>query len=143
MGSDKRIAPPEEILRLFQSSGKIYADEGLVIGATLNDVDEGALRALLVNKFRNKFGSVAVDELLKNTAEQLLSVIDKNVTIGQLLDNMKLSEEGTLTLAGLLLLGANPQKYRPLFSVKCISFFGNDISGGMFRDKEDLFEGNL
>ena len=46
-----------------------------------------------------------------------------------------------MTLAGLLLIGTNPQKYKPLFSIKCISFFGNDISGRQFRDKEDLFEG--
>jgi predicted HTH transcriptional regulator len=42
-----------------------------------------------------------------------------------------------------LLIGANPQKYKPLFSIKCIFFVGNEISGNQFRDKEDLFEGNL
>lgn len=143
MGADKRIAPPEEILRLFQSSGKIYADEGAVAGSTINDIDEGALKVLIVNKFRSKLGNAGVDELLKSPVDQLLSLIDENINLAQLLQNMKLSEGDTLTLAGLLLIGANPQKYKPLFSVKCISFVGNDISGGQFRDKEDLFEGNL
>lgn len=143
MGADKRIAPPEEILRLFQSSGKIYADEGTVPGSTINDIDEGSLKELIVNKFRNKFRGAAIDELLKAPVDQLLSAIDININLTQLLQNMKLSEGDTLTLAGLLLIGSNPQKYKPLFSIKCISFVGNDISGGQFKDKEDLFEGNL
>jgi ATP-dependent DNA helicase RecG len=142
MGADKRIAPPEEILRLFQSSGKIYADEGTVPGSTINDIDEASLKELIVNKFRNKFGGAAIDDLLKSPVDQLLSAID-NINLTQLLQNMKLSEGETLTLAGLFLIGSNPQKYKPLFSIKCISFVGNDISGGQFKDKEDLFEGNL
>ena len=143
MGADKRIAPPEEILHLFQRSGKIYADESLVAGSTINDIDEAALKTLVINKFRNKFGSSTAAELSKKSLDQLLAVIDENINLTQLLQNMKLSEGETLTLAGLLLIGANPQKYRPLFSIKCVSFIGNEISGEQFRDKEDLFEGNL
>lgn len=143
MGADKRIAPPEEILRLFQSAGKIYADEGEISGSTINDMDEKSLKSLIINKFRNKFGNANTDDLLKRPVDQLLSVIDENININQLLQNMKLSEGDTLTLAGLLLIGSNPQKYKPLFSIKCISFVGNEIGGGQFRDKEDLFEGNL
>lgn len=143
MGSDKRIAPPEEILRLFQSAGKIYADEGVVAGSTINDIDERSLKTLVINKFRSKFGSANIDELLKRPVDQILASIDENININQLLQNMKLSEGNTLTLAGLLLIGTNPQKHKPLFSIKCISFVGNEISGAQFRDKEDLFEGNL
>ena len=143
MGADKRTAPPEEILRLFQSAGKIYADEGPVLGSTINDIDEKSLKTLIINKFRNKYGNMAIDELLKRPVDQLLTVIDENISLNQLLQNMKLSEGSTLTLAGLLLIGTNPQKYKPLFSIKCISFVGNDIRGGQFRDKNDLLEGNL
>jgi ATP-dependent DNA helicase RecG len=143
MGSDKRIAPPEEILRLFQTSGKIYADEGEIPGSTVNDIDERALRSLIVNKFRNKFASASAEDLLKSSTDQLLTLIDENINLLQLLQNMKLCEGETLTLAGLLLIGSNPQKYKPLFSIKCITFVGNDIAGGQFKDKEDLFEGNL
>lgn len=143
MGADKRIAPPEEILRLFQSAGKIFADEGEIAGSTIDDLDEKSLKSLIINKFRNKFGNANTYELLTRPVAQLLSGIDENININQLLQNMKLSEGDTLTLAGLLLIGSNPQKYKPLFSVKCISFLGNEIAGRQFRDKEDLFEGNL
>ena len=57
MGADKRIAPPEEILRLFQSAGKIFADEGEISGTTVNDIDEKSLKTLILNKFRNKIRS--------------------------------------------------------------------------------------
>jgi predicted HTH transcriptional regulator len=95
MGADKRIAPPEEILRLFQSAGKIYADEGPVPGSTMNDIDEGSLKTLLFNKFRNKFGSATIDELSKRPIDQLLATIDENINLSQLLQNMKLSEGDT------------------------------------------------
>jgi len=143
MGADKRIAPPEEILRLFQSAGKIYADEGIVQGSTINDIDERSLKTLIVNKFRTKFGISASDDLSQRPVDELLSIIDPSISLSQLLQNMKLSEGENLTLAGLLLIGANPQKFKPLFSVKCITFVGNDISGTQFRDKDDLYEGNL
>ncbi|HLP61773.1 MAG TPA: hypothetical protein VK186_23230 [Candidatus Deferrimicrobium sp.] len=56
-GSDKRkVTSPEELQRLFQSSGKIYADEGL--------------------------------------------------------------KYGKLNLAGLLLFGKNPSRFRPAFTYK-------------------------
>lgn len=107
------------------------ADESLVAGATINDIDEVALKTLVINKFRTRFGGSSTNELLKKTPDQLLAMIDENITLTQLLQNMKLSESETLTLAGLLLIGENPQKFRPLFSIKCV------------RDKEDIFEGNL
>lgn len=143
MGADKRIAPPEEILRLFQSAGKIYADEGVVQGSTVNDIDERSLKTLMINKFRTKFGNSAFDDLSQRSIDELLAILDPNMNLNQLLQNMKLSEGESLTLAGLLLIGGNPQKYKPLFSIKCIAFVGNDISGAQFRDKDDLYEGNL
>jgi predicted HTH transcriptional regulator len=142
-GRDKRIASPEEVLRLFQHAGKIYADQSPVLRSSLNDIDERLLKILLVNKFRTKFEGTNIRALVKRPLDELLAAIDADISLAKLLENMKLSEGDNLTLAGLLLLGENPQKFKPLFSVKCVSFVGNDASGGQFRDKEDLFEGNL
>ena len=44
-------------------------------------------------------------------------------------------EDGTLTLAALMLMGKYPQKWLPAFTVRCISFVGNSIGGTEFRDK--------
>ncbi len=48
-----------------------------------------------------------------------------------------------LTLSGLLLFGKNPQRYKPMFTVLCVSFAGNEISGTEFRDKTGPFAGNI
>jgi predicted HTH transcriptional regulator len=53
--------------------------------------------------------------------------------------------QGQLTLSGLLLLGKSIQRYRPVFTVKCISFVGNSVASSEFRDKmpDREMEGNL
>ena len=50
--------------------------------------------------------------------------------------------DGELTLAALMMFGKNPQKFRPAFCVKAVSFVGNDITGSAYRDSEDMV-GNL
>ena len=37
-----------------------------------------------------------------------------------------------------MFFGENPQKYRPTFCIKAISFYGNDIAGTEYRDSEDI-----
>jgi predicted HTH transcriptional regulator len=53
--------------------------------------------------------------------------------------------QGQLTLSGLLLLGKSIQRYRPVFTMKCISFVGNSVGTTEFRDKmpDREMEGNL
>jgi len=43
-----------------------------------------------------------------------------------------------LTLGGLLFFAKNPQHYRPVFCIKAVSFFGNDISGSDYRGSMDI-----
>lgn len=54
-----------------------------------------------------------------------------------------MTKDNKLTLAGLLLLGKEPQKFKPLFTVQCVSYIGNEVSASSYRDKEDPFSGNL
>ncbi len=54
-----------------------------------------------------------------------------------------MSKEGKINLAGLLLFGKNPQQFKPIFTIQCVSVFGNEISSNQFRDKENPFSGNL
>ncbi|MDY6373257.1 MAG: ATP-binding protein, partial [Bacteroidales bacterium] len=44
-------------------------------------------------------------------------------------------EDGTLTVAALMLMGRYPQRWLPAFTVRCVSFVGNSIGGTEFRDK--------
>ncbi len=124
-GSDKRkVTSREEIARLLQSSGNMYADETIVQGSTSNDINIEFFK-----KFVSKKTGKTFDEL--------------KLTIDDILSNMGFMKDNQLTLAGLILFGKNPQSFKPAFTVQCISFVGNEISTTEYRDKEDPFVGNL
>jgi len=124
-GSDKRkVVAKEEIARLLQSSGNLYADETAVNGTTVNDIDEDYFQEFILSKTKK-----SIEEIGQSTST--------------VLSNLGMLKEGNLTLGGLLLFGKNPQQYRPTFTVQCVSIVGNDISSNEYRDKEDPFTGNL
>jgi len=124
-GSDKRrVVSNEEWARLLQSSHNIIADEEAVNNTAFHDIDTGYFK-----------------KFLKKKTKKTLTGLKQ--TLPQALRNMSFAKDEKLTLAGLLLFGKNPQKYRPLFTVQCIAFVGNDIAGTQYRDSEPPFEGNL
>lgn len=124
-GSDKRtVTSREEMARLLQSSGNMFADETLVNGTTINDINDDFFK-----EFIGKKHGKSIDELGQSVSE--------------LLSNMGMLRNGNLSLGGLLLFGKNPQQYRPTFTIQCVSIVGNDISSKDYRDKEDPFTGNL
>jgi len=124
-GSDKRkVIAKEEIARLLQSSGNLFADETLVNGTTVNDIDEDFFKEFIVSKTRK-----TIEELGQSTSA--------------VLSNLGMIKEGKLSLGGLLLFGKNPQQFRPTFTLQCVSVVGNDISSNEYRDKEEPFSGNL
>jgi ATP-dependent DNA helicase RecG len=119
-GSDKRrVTSREEIQRILQSVGLVYADEVPVEGTTSTDIDDTHFR-----EFFQKQYAEALDE--------------QQLPLERLLENLNLSKNGTLNLAGLLLFGRNPQIYRPAFVVKAVSFVGDDPAGERYRDSEDI-----
>ncbi len=119
-GSDKRkLTDNNEQIRLFQQSGILYVDEMIVPYTSIDDIE---------------FSKV----------EQYVKVIqnhDLDVKIEiteKLLKNLNIMKENRLTLAGLLFFSKNPQQYRPAFTVKAISFFGNSIGGTDYRSSQDI-----
>jgi len=124
-GSDKRkVVAKEEIARLLQSSGNLFADETIVPSATSNDIDKDFFETFIKSKTGKD-----IEEL--------------NLPLLQILENMGFSKDGSLTLGGVLLFGKNPQQFKPTFTIQCISFVGNDISSTEYRDKPDPFTGKL
>ena len=124
-GSDKRkVVVKEEMARLLQNSGNLYADEMVVEQTSIEDIDLELFASFVKQKTRR-------------TIEEL------HLAPEELLTNMAMMKEGRLTLGGLLLLGENPQKYKPMMTVHCVSFVGNNITSVQFRDKADPFVGNL
>ena len=120
-GADKRIISNDEMQRLFQESGKMFADEMLIKNAKWEDIDQ----KFFENFYQKKYN------------EQL----DLNI-IPQIFENLNLASENRINLAGMLLFGKNVTKYLPLSQLICVSFFGNDVTGTQYRDSENI-EGNL
>jgi len=122
-GSDKRKVSQDELRRLFQESGKLYAEEMIFKNAAGQDID-----LELFKEFHEKKYGVPFEG---NEKSLLLT-----------LENLNLASNGFPNLASLLLFGKNPMKYIPLSQVIAVSFVGNDLGGGEYRDSENI-EGNL
>ncbi len=122
-GADKRKVSQEELRRLFQESGKLYADETVFKNSVFKDIDL---------------------ELFKQFHQKKYGIPYENGEEGlpQMFDNLNLASDDSLNLAGLLLFGKNPMKYTPMCQVIAVSFVGNDIAGREYRDSENI-EGNL
>ena len=119
-GADKRkLTDNAEIMRLFQQSGLIYLDEMILRQTSIDDIE-----------------FLKVKHYIKIVKKQ-----ESNVEIDiteQVLQNLNIIQEGSLTLGGLLFFAKEPQKYRPAFCVKAVSFFGTSIGGTDYRSSQDI-----
>jgi predicted HTH transcriptional regulator len=123
-GSDKRkVTSNEELARLLRSGGSLYADELLIRGSSVTDVDTEQFNAFILRKYKKPF-------------DELYTGIEK------LFENLNLSKDGVLTLTGLLLFSRKRHLLRPQFSIQCVSVDGS-IIGNRFVDNEGIFEGTL
>lgn len=123
-GSDKRrVTSREEVQRMLQSADLVHADEVPVEGTTAGDIDQSHFGAF----FQKQYGEPLDDAMEK-----------AGISLAQLLNNLGLARETTLNLAGLMIFGRQPQRHRPVFLVKAVSFVGNDPSGDKYRDSQDI-----
>lgn len=124
-GSNKRLLTDNaEIMRLFQNSGNLLADEMEVYGTSIDDVDE----RIFEEYFKKEF-----DKTIK----------EKGLTFEQALRVKRVLRNNQLTLAGLLFFGKDPQNVKPAFTIKAVSFFGNDIAGNNYRSKPNDLTGTI
>jgi predicted HTH transcriptional regulator len=119
VGADKRKISREELLRLFQDSGHLAADEMLIYDSAVDDLN--------MDKFK-KFFEKNYKQTIKATG----------LPMERILQNLNLFKEGHLNLAGLLLFGEHPQRFKPIFLIKAVSFFGNDMADTEYRNSEDI-----
>ena len=119
-GSDKRhVTSREELQRMFQRSGLVYADVVPVAGTSVEDIDDKAFTGY----FNRRYGESS--EFSGLTREQLLQ-------------NLGLGDGQELNLAGLMLFGRNPQRWRPAFEVKAVAFPGTALHDTRYLDSEDI-----
>ncbi len=122
-GADKRKISQEELLRLFQSSKKLYGEEMELPDTEVENID----LTLFTTFYEKRYGDPFAEAQL---------------TLRQLLHNMNLFDNGHLNVAGLMLFGKDKFAGRPFFEIRAISFLGNDTSGDEYRDSQN-FQGNL
>ena len=123
-GADRRrVTSREEVQRMLQNADLVHADEVPVMGASAEEID--------LQHFGAFFG--------KQYSESIEKALEESgITLARLLGNLGLARGTSLNLAGLMLFGRNPQRHRPAFLVKAVSFIGNDPAGDKYRDSEDV-----
>lgn len=119
-GSDKRrVTDNNEMARLLAQGGNLSADEMPVKSVVISDLN--------INKLF-EYCKMLDDQFVRNTEENN----------EKLLENLKLYKDGHINLGCLLLFGKEPQKFKPAFCVKVVSYFGNDIGGTKYRSSKDI-----
>ena len=115
-GTTRRLlSDKDEILRFYQSSGNLYADEMIVENTSIKDVDLKKIEDYL------------------DAQKKSVSNIDERLLI-----NLGVIKDKKLTLGGLLFFGIDPQQYKPVFLIKAVSFFGNSIGGKDYRESLNI-----
>lgn len=114
-----KVSAREELLRMFQSSALVHADETVVNGSMATDIDQEFFDAF----FEKEYGE---------------RVEDQDVSRIQLLENMNLAKKGQLNICGTLLFASRPQVRLPVFIVKAVAFPGVDIEDEHYIDSQDI-----
>ena len=136
-GADKRkVFDNAELIAMLMENGQMHPDSMPVNGTSIKDLDENTLRDYLLNRFRSDFErqQLSVTELRHRSLDEITGVLSQTPE-GILKNNGLILEDGTLTVAALMLMGRYPQRWLPAFTVRCVSFVGNNIGGTEFRDK--------
>lgn len=111
--SGRRQASREELLRLFQASESLYYDETPVLATSPADIE-----------------AQAQDDLLEMAGQRGLDIA--TIAPHRVLVNWKLLSRGngrvSLTVAGVLFLARNPQRWLPTAYVSALRIPGTDIS---------------
>jgi len=119
-GADKRRATSrEEIQRMYQSAGLIHGDDIPVSGMTINDIDEKLFSEFYEKQYEEK-------------------IEEQDLPLKQLFDNLNLSVDGTINIAGSLLFGKNNKHRLPAFIVKCVTYPSTEIDEDKYIDSQDI-----
>ncbi len=121
-GADKRMISNEEMKRLFQESGRLFAEDALLKNVRQEELDLDAFAEFYHNKYGESFHQQELPRIF---------------------ENLNLASEDCLNLAAALLFGKNTvEKLFFCNQLICVSFFGNDIAGTEYRDSLNI-TGNL
>lgn len=114
-----KVSAREELLRMFQSSALVHADEIPVVGSTAADIDKEFFDTFFEKEYGERFQ-------------------EQELPRDQLLENMNLAKNGQLNICGTLLFASKPQIRLPVFIVKAVAFPGVDIEDEFYISSQDM-----
>ena len=118
-GADKRkVTSKEEISRLLQSVGNLYAEERIIPHSKISDIDRLIFTEFFEKKYKEEF---------------------KETELNRIIPNLRLGEDGKLNVAGALLFGKQSELLLPQFFITAIWFWGNDITETSYRSSENIY----
>lgn len=121
-GSDKRkVTSREELARLLQSSGNLYAEQMLLQQSSIKDLDWILFRDFYEKRYKME---IAPEEFQTKV------------------ENLSLGAEGKINVAGNLLFGKKTQRLCPDAYVSAVWFHGTELSSSHYRSSENI-EGDL
>ena len=109
VGTQSREASPEELARLFQQRGSVRAELRPVSGATFTNLDR--------RRLRNYFGDIRQQGVPDDEDEKAWQA---------LLVNTELMTEEGVTVGGMLLFGAAPNRFLPHAGIDAVAYPGSE-----------------
>lgn len=118
-GADKRkVTSKEEISRLLQSVGNLYAEERIIQHSKLSDIHRIIFTEFYQKKYKEEFQETEFERIIPN---------------------LRLGEAGKLNVAGAMLFAKNTEVLIPQFFITAIWFWGNDIAEISYRSSENIY----
>lgn len=120
VGTTKRIASREELIRLFQASGLFHYDIVEASGSQLKDLNQSAIA--------DYFSRYKIDYTNEDEEERLRLLWASDIS----------SEQQIPSVGGLLVFGITPERYLPQSGISLAVFNGNKIDSEL-RDKKTFY----
>lgn len=119
VGSTKRIASREELVRLFQASGAVHYDAVEVDQARLGDLNLGQ-----IGDYFTRYHLTFIEE----PDEERIRLMTNTDLLG---------ENGRPTIAGLLVFGLAPERHLPQSGISFAHFAGTELTADLL-DKQTI-----
>ncbi|NLK96783.1 MAG: histidine kinase [Epulopiscium sp.] len=123
VGTTKRIASREELLRLFEANGSIHYDISPVLGTSIRDLNLDIIRDYFL-----KYNTFDLYEEEKSSIERILVNADILKEVDQQL---------VCSVGGLLIFGKKPEMIMPQNGISFAHFCGNQITDDLI-DKKNI-----
>ena len=108
VGSRSREPTLEEMNRLFQQRSMLRTDSRPISGTTINDLDR--------RRLKDYFGRIRQQDFPDDDDTRWMA----------LLSNIEIMAEDGVTLGGMLLFGATPNRYLPQAGITAVAFQGTE-----------------